>query len=819
MPFSIKFSEDDLYNEQDIRPSLDSDGGGDYVDNVDSLEAAKFNVRFNSIEEFKRVVEEFTQNVRRNVSRKYDFGFFRKEPTTWDSILQPDSTRPFWHEIDGMNFRLRGNSSTYNSQAGEDIVLPLAIFIDTITEGGALLNVLSGSSDLIEFQEDYSGAPDEARWYRLGHTGGEITPEQVTCGIDLTAQPAADRAYPSFELRFSTGTLPPSGYKQGFRIAASTLNNEKIELIIDPDETNFILGVAAWDGGTLQTHTIDSGIAASGYHCLQAYCLEDEVVVYVDSTLVYQSAGAEWIERVDTIEWFSDNDAGGADYVDLYRFDVYSTKIETLVDDNVYYAYLEQDVSDKYTYRLEVDSTRPTGNQRILYVIDVPSGAGSLTDDMISDLRYNDVFQKNSIVEKLNVLGTLVAGTMLITDLNVNTLNADVANIEANYPKVTSDRIFYANQYGASRTDVELQAAIDATNAAGGGVVVITGTWTLGAIVNVYDNITIVGAGATVQGNDLELDSVENVLIKNLRLTGNGRIRCINGSKFCFVRDIYAFDITGNDAIEFNTCIGCHVEGFYSNSITSSNKHLIHFNGCNYCSMSKIYYAGNGTYTNMNSTVFGIRSGCTHCTIRDVYIVDQTNSIGILESTYSNLEGVHINWESDNPGYDVVGIVLRNADDCTIQGALLEIDYGDSVTPALYGIYVTENCENLHIIDSKLYLRQIVAPRTVFGIYFTKGGGTTLCDSVIISNCIIETENYGGCNGIYMNTGLFGGDTYTVNAILVSGCRINAGNCIDWGDIGYVTNSLSISNIMSNSTGDLGQGDDGGTAHRHNVTG
>ena len=172
--------------------------------------------------------------------------------------------------------------------------------------------------------------------------------------------------------------------------------------------------------------------------------------------------------------------------------------------------------------------------------------------------------------------------------------------------------LFNAGYYGSDTTGVEIQAAIDAANAVGGGVVYIpTGTWIVSVSLSVPDNISIMGNGISTvlqfpaTGSTLKLlansDSVggnSNITVQDLRINGNKSGRTGNADYSMYfdnvtdlkVKNVSCFDSRWSDLYIIDCTRGV-VDGFFS---TTARAGALQMEG------------GNRFFKILNSTVTGL---------------------------------------------------------------------------------------------------------------------------------------------------------------------------------------------------------------------
>lgn len=415
----------EFFKKRDVTPAYDSSGGGDYVNGVDTLINSKFNWRWNNRDEINIDLEKHLRINQGLVNNKAISYFYEQLA---NDFVTPLTEYPFQYIFDSnnqMDIIIKGTHSTLGLNTYLKSMFPTGNFIDFIREGEEEFSISVGSTNLFEVQTNYPTTED--RWYRLGHDGAEpATGELVTVKHDVS--PRAEWAV--VEVIFEDYQNNPSGEKQNIRIT-STEHNEYVELHLDPDQSNYRYSYALWDGGSLQTSLDqDTGVARStAVHRLQIVCYKSSVDIYVDNNKTTISGAGEYMQYVDDIEFESENNLGSADYFDIKRFNVYESKMFTLVADTTYYLYVDQaDGVIKSTSSLSTALYNV-----LLYRVVVPSGATSIIADYVTDLRnLTNFFNEFKIVEDIVYATSLsnmpTPATGDITCDNQNLINVGTIN-------------------------------------------------------------------------------------------------------------------------------------------------------------------------------------------------------------------------------------------------------------------------------------------------------------------------------------------------------------------------------------------------------
>ncbi len=171
-----------------------------------------------------------------------------------------------------------------------------------------------------------------------------------------------------------------------------------------------------------------------------------------------------------------------------------------------------------------------------------------------------------------------VSGSYQLTD------DDHLYNTHINELRRQSDGVYNALYYGTTMSGVEIQAAIDAANAAGGGTVLIPdGTWTISTTITIPSNIRIMGNGDNTvlkipagsvaiqmfNNSDLVAGNT-NISLESFKFDGNNSNR--TGSPqdhmlyFAHVTDVNFQNITcvnGNwHDIEFHGCSRVKIDGW-----------------------------------------------------------------------------------------------------------------------------------------------------------------------------------------------------------------------------------------------------------------
>lgn len=527
------FNLDRFFRKKKLNPAVDSDGGGDYVDSTDVVYAAWLNLRWNAIHDYFKDLQNLLRVMEGGQTQARTLAKFY--PPESNNQLNQSGEIPFRYRLESgtLNFSIVGEADTILLQHPAHLEMPSSLFVDLIDEDNLQFSIASGNTNLFEIQNDYPTGIDA--WYRLGHDGAETTPAVVIVEYDIgTAQD-----YVSAEIEFEDYQNNPSSKPQRIGIKDNT-KTVYIEILLESGTTNYRLNIVLDDGvsGTNSYLNVDTGVARStDIHKLQIIGLETgENEIYLDGSLVWSSSSAEYLTNIELLYFQSDNDSGSQDYFDVRRFNLYKNYTFTPSANTRVYIYI--DLSD---YQIKSTTTRATAIANfMLYTLVIPAGSTALSTQFVTDHRTLNEFRENA----------MFAGI--------------------------SHSIFFAAEFGGGKSDSEIQAAINAAEAVGGGTVVLgAGTWTLTADVTLKDNVTILGQGATIaggyklSGSSINDSKVSDIIFNQVRVYYSGCSRIeVSRCRFTgqYPDDTY---VTETVNCEFVTFEGNIFEESYSGTATS----------------------------------------------------------------------------------------------------------------------------------------------------------------------------------------------------------------------------------------------------------
>jgi len=420
-----------VFKKYDFKPEYDSDGGGNYVDGVDDLQAAKFNHRWNGENEILQDLQDNNEMLHSLIKTSRSIAYLHEDQLSsfvWDGYL------PFEIQSvnDNLEFFIWGTPSVLLMPNDDKLILPTTAFYDFIRKGDEQFAVVVGNTNLFEIQNDYPTSGK--KWYRLGHDGAEGSPAAVTVRHVLSTA----TEWGNGDVKFYDHMNNPSGGTQVIRFDSVGRNGEYVELIIDNDYPNYRYSAALWDGGALQTYiNQDTGKARSiGEHRVYLYGYKAQTQLVVDGTNSMIKVG-ETIQYIDEIEFTSNNATGSADYFDILRFNVYFNVYLTAIVDNFNYIYIDK--SDGYSIKRRLDNNVSDGV--ILYILNVPSGATGILPTYTADVRDLSKFiENNPIFPDLSVDGnlTVVDGVINIDDAKFIQFGTD-GNVGKEYITAAAD--------------------------------------------------------------------------------------------------------------------------------------------------------------------------------------------------------------------------------------------------------------------------------------------------------------------------------------------------------------------------------------------
>jgi hypothetical protein len=384
-----KFRKDENY-----KPSYDSDGGGDYVNSTlptitDPLNAEKFNYRWNKNDEWMIDIEKNFRSSRKNKDFSKLLSFL-ENPENFDKEL---NEIPFFLDYSGssLQFAVNGYAGVIASEETNNIKVPLSTFIDFMDKDNDQYSLKSGGSYIHGIFDNYGSGGDDT-FYRIGHDGTE-PPQSVAVSKASIAS-----TWSQIGFIFEDYLNAPATLGKGQVIEfTSTLHNEYIYIVSDGTFANYEVGYALWNGASLDTGSVSSGVARSAAkHNVVIECNNNGTLVKIDGVTYVNLTST--MERVDEIEFQSNNDTGTADFFDIFPISIYNLQYLTATAGNINYVYLDLD-----TYIFGISTTIPTGNKLVFYVILLETGVTGIVSDDITDFRkllpytQNAIFTRNII--------------------------------------------------------------------------------------------------------------------------------------------------------------------------------------------------------------------------------------------------------------------------------------------------------------------------------------------------------------------------------------------------------------------------------------
>ncbi len=412
----LKIENKEFFKEVNYKPENDSDAAGDYQDGIDSVDSDKFNRRWNSNNKMLLDMQRFNERITSIIKTIEQMGLLYEGDITKDLL---STFKPFEKQIAtalNLDFGVLGMPSVLFINDKENIVLPNGKFVENLEISNEQFAIAVGNTDLFEIQEDTDLVAPPAtklvsnnRWYRLGHTGAESVPAAAIARHTLSSS----AVWAVVDVKFEDYQNNPSGKNQIIRIKGNT-NNEFIEFVLDPDQTNYRINAALWDGGSLQTYLDqDTGVArSSAEHNILFFCNQHTTEVWLDGSLVFTKT-AEVIQNTDVLEFETENDSGSADFFDIQRFNVYETEYFTLTVDNTHYIYV-----DKTDGIIKSTTTLVTATAGlVLYEIVIPLGATEILASYVIDRRSITEFLNNPKYSNLEITN--------LSAVDINTVNID----------------------------------------------------------------------------------------------------------------------------------------------------------------------------------------------------------------------------------------------------------------------------------------------------------------------------------------------------------------------------------------------------------
>jgi hypothetical protein len=326
-------------------------------------------------------------------------------------------------------------------------------------------------------------------------------------------------------------------------------------------------------------------------------------------------------------------------------------------------------------------------------------------------------------------------------------------DVTANGAKVVKPYIVVATAEPAdyvcdgTADDVQIQAALDAVGAAGGGTVFIKeGTYQIAAQLTITANVELRGAGTTATILALDSGVDDNLLmigsnskLSNLTIDGNDAGQTINtvdavvltsASENISIEDVIVHNSARHGIVVFdgltdvyfnrieaydNYAGGIGIQGYGTN---------IHF--------SNVYSHDNGTVVVGGDGIVGYNPANDGVFVTDCYCYNNVGHGIHLGGKHINIENINVHNNTNQ------GLLLRNSDDSVLEEANVNNVFSYSNTSYNVGFY---NIDGLTANNINAYLGS------------ANGLNLQLCDNGTLSNLLIR-DNTGAGIGLSTCTNL-----------------------------------------------------------------
>lgn len=241
------------------------------------------------------------------------------------------------------------------------------------------------------------------------------------------------------------------------------------------------------------------------------------------------------------------NDSGGARSINDFtiELDYYpSSQLPILVDgtNNLKFHIVNTD-----------ESAAPSGNLSCDYEVEAEVASYRTKQED----RYERLMQAAESTGKMNVFNppsstSWLGGAADVGGVPWNRLNAENINAENINTQTILDVCFFADEYGTGKTNVEIQAALTAAGAAGGGTVYLSaGTWTLSNHITMPANTILTGTiGSVITGNYI-ITLGTGCRVYNIKLQGCMLYTATDTiiSDCIFVRDGWCINLVSSNVV------------------------------------------------------------------------------------------------------------------------------------------------------------------------------------------------------------------------------------------------------------------------------
>lgn len=327
---------------------------------------------------------------------------------------------------------------------------------------------------------------------------------------------------------------------------------------------------------------------------------------------------------------------------------------------------------------------------------------------------------------------------------------------------------------GVTDDTAAIQVAIDAANAAGGGIIYFPdGTYLISSHLSLYSNISVFSdPGAIIRAQTAFNDKIlyalgtiashlSNIRLYNLTIQGNGASDTQSSNEFVYIDNLWisncrVIDTKGYNPIQVHNSTGVHILDNYIESPVSSDS--IALSASSHCEVR-----GNYCYDPYDTGVV-LAAGCSHCNVEGNMIkrvgagLTNAQAIAVADTTFSNIigntveggdaaqAGVRMYQDPNTLGYPSDCVVAGNTISAVGQNA---ISVGSSVDRISVANNLINGCgehginvyQGNHItINGNIVMNSAA---TNSGIILQGASYCNVTDNISSDDQVVHTQGYG----------------------------------------------------------------------------
>lgn len=446
----LEINNNEIIKRINYKPSLDSDGGSDYVNDTDTIGVKKVNDRWNrqdqDFQQFQKFMELFVPIVKSDVQ----LGFLYEDDPS-KNVLNEGAPFRLIKDSSGLSATIIGGAHVIRRRNKNKIILPSAIFFDLLNkESPEMVTVGSPVTNLNEIQEDSTpdgGSPpidvlnSNKRWYTIGHDGAESSPTSV---VREKVGGSSVEWWFTAEFKIYDYMNVASGYDHYVEFSRSA-NDQWIRIISRGGQSNYLINARIDDGGGLPLNPIDyvdidTGISRSvGEHYIQIVALNNRNEVYIDGTLAWNSTAPHKLNYGNRLRISSNDVSGGANYFDIYRAGFYESFRFSVSSGARRVVYI--DTNNDLNYGNFSSLFASSEDERVLYDFWIQTGETDLLDEHITDYRN---------LSRLSMNNNIHSDIVITDDIYVNNGIFNISGDVGWFRQTNSSFILIFNSTGFS---------------------------------------------------------------------------------------------------------------------------------------------------------------------------------------------------------------------------------------------------------------------------------------------------------------------------------------------------------------------------------